>query len=468
MTHLKARLAAIVGDAHLLHTAEDTAPYATDWRRRYFGRPLAVVRPADTREVAAVVKLCAETRTPIVPQAGNTGLVGGATPDATGREIVLSVARLDRIRAVDPRNDTLTAEAGCTLDAVHAAARAHARDFPLDLPSSGSCCIGGNLATNAGGNAVLRYGTARALALGLEVVLPDGEVWDGLRGLRKDTGGYDLKQLFIGSEGTLGIITAAVLALAPVPKARLTALAALSSLEDAVTLLALVRERCGERLVGFEAFSHACLELVRRHFPALPAPFAAAHAQYALLELADVDNEPQLRARVEGALGVAMERSVASEVVIAASESQANALWALRDNLSAAQTAAGGNIKHDVSVPVSSIAEFAAASDAMLARAYPGVRPIVFGHAGDGNLHYNVAGANGVDPKAWLEQTEAVNRIVHDAATRFGGSISAEHGVGQARRGELARYRSPLELTLMRKVKAALDPLGIMNPGKVI
>jgi D-lactate dehydrogenase (cytochrome) len=468
VSDLRAQLAAIVGGRHVLLDASDVAGYVTDWRRRYTGRPLAVVQPANAQEVAAVVRLCAATRTPVVPQAGNTGLVGGATPDASGREIVLSVTRLNRIRAVDPRNDTLTAEAGCTLAAVQEAAREHGRVFPLDLPSAGSCCIGGNLATNAGGNAVLRYGTARALTLGLEVVLPDGEIWDGLRGLRKDTGGYDLKQLFIGSEGTLGVITAAVLALAPPPDATVTALAALGGLDDAVTLLALLRDRCGARLTGFEVFSHACLELVRCHLPALPPPFAHAHPQYALIELADVSDRAQLHASAEGALADAMSRSVVREVVLAGSEAQARALWGLRDNLSAAQTAAGGNIKHDVSVPVSHIAEFAAACDTALECAYPGVRPIVFGHVGDGNLHYNVAGPPAIEAGDWLAQTERVNRVVHDIVARFRGSISAEHGVGQARRQELARYRSPLELALMRKVKAALDPLGIMNPGKVI
>jgi D-lactate dehydrogenase (cytochrome) len=468
MNELRARFAAIVGERHVLTRDDEVAPFVTDWRRRYTGKPLAVVRPASTQEVAAVVRLCAETRTPIVPQAGNTGLVGGATPDGTGREVVLSLVRLDRIRAVDARNDTMTAEAGCTLAAVQDAARLHGRIFPLDLPAAAACCIGGNLATNAGGNAVLRYGTARALALGLEVVLPDGEVWDGLRGLRKDTGGYDLKQLFIGSEGTLGIITAAVLALAPKPSATVTALAGLAGLEDAITLLSLVRERCGERLVGFEVFSHACLALVREHFPALPAPFAMPRGEYALLELADVSDAAQLRERVENTLALAIHRGVVHDLVVASSEAQSRALWALRDNLSDAQTRAGGNIKHDVSVPVSTLAQFASDAAAALERVYPGVRPIVFGHAGDGNLHYNVAGPVSTDPRAWLAHTDAVNRIVHDAAVRFGGSISAEHGVGQARRAELARYRSPLELALMRKVKAALDPLGIMNPGKVI
>jgi D-lactate dehydrogenase (cytochrome) len=468
MSAVLARLAAIVGSEALLTAEADIAPHITDWRKRYVGRPLAVVKPASTGEVAAIVKLCAETRTPIVPQGGNTGLVGGATPDASGRELVLSLARLNRVRATDLANNTLTVEAGCTLASVQAAARDAGRLFPLRLASEGSCQIGGNLASNAGGTAVLRYGNARELVLGLEVVLPDGAVWDGLRGLRKDNTGYDLKQLFIGAEGTLGIITAAVLELFPLPAGRVTALAAIDTPAQAVALLGLLQARCGERLVGFELFSDFALGLVLKHYPASVAPFRERHPQYVLVELEDTQDARAVRALAEASLAAAIEAGLARDVALAESDAQANALWALRENMSEAQTAEGKNIKHDVSVPVSRIAAFIEATDAALARAFPGVRMVTFGHVGDGNLHYNAAAPEGIDPDAWMQNLPAVNRIVHDSVASFGGSISAEHGLGQSKRDEILRYKSAVEMDLMRKVKAAIDPLGIMNPGKVI
>ncbi|MCX7892096.1 MAG: FAD-binding oxidoreductase [Burkholderiales bacterium] len=468
MSALLERIAAIVGPQALLTADADTAPYAIDWRRRYRGRPLAVVRPASTAEVAAVVRLCAETRTPVVPQGGNTGLVGGATPDASGREVVVSLARMNRIRAIDRENDALTAEAGCTLAAVQAAAREAGRLFPLSLASEGSCQIGGNLSSNAGGTAVLRYGNARELTLGLEVVLPDGAVWDGLRALRKDNTGYDLKQLFLGAEGTLGIITAAVLELFPLPAGRATAIAALDTPAQAVELLGLMKARCGERLTAFELFSDYALALVLKHFPGSAAPFTARHPQYALVELEDTQSEEAARGLAEAALAEALQCGVVRDAVLAASEAQSRALWSLRENMSEAQAAEGKNIKHDVSVPTSRIAAFVAATDAALARAFPGVRMVTFGHLGDGNLHYNAAAPEGVDPERWMANQAAVNRIVHDSVAAFGGSISAEHGLGQAKREEILRYKSPVEMDLMRRVKAALDPLGIMNPGKVI
>ena len=466
---LAARLASIVGASQVLTAAADTTPYTTDWRRRYFGRALAVVRPGSTGEVAAVVKLCAETRTAIVPQGGNTGLVGGATPDASGTQLVLSLARMNRIRALDVGNNTLLAEAGCTLAAVAVEARSAGRLFPLSLVAEGTCEIGGILSTNAGGNAVLRYGNARELVLGLEVVTADGSVWDGLRGLRKDNTGYDLKQLFVGAEGTLGIITAAVLKLFPSPTASVTAIAGIDSPAHAVALLERLQALCGERLVGFEMFSALCLELVRKHYPSLPPPFAAAaYPQYALVELADIGDERTLRSLAERALHDAHAEGVVGDVALAESGLQARAMWALRENIAEAQAAEGGNIKHDISLPVSRIAEFVIATDAALSQAFPGVRMVTFGHVGDGNLHYNVAGPEGVAPERWLENAAAVNRIVHDSTVRFGGAISAEHGIGQLKRDEIVRYKSPVEMDLMRRVKAALDPLGIMNPGKVL
>ncbi len=468
MTQLIEQLQAIVGKAAVITDPQEAAPYATDWRKRYFGKPLAVVKPASTAEVASVVTLCAQTRTAIVPQGGNTSLCGGATPDAKGRQVVLNLSRLNRIRAVDAVNNTLTAEAGCVLANLQQAALDAGRLFPLSLAAEGSCEIGGNLSTNAGGTAVLRYGNARDLVLGLEVVLPDGRIWDGLRGLRKDNTGYDLKQLFVGAEGTLGIITAAVLKLFPRPRARATALVALASPAKALELLSHIQGACGDRLTGFELMSAYCLALVAKHFPATRLPFAAAHAQYVLLELSDTSIGQSLEAALQAALAEASERGVVEDAVVAASAAQAEALWTLRENLPETQVHEGKQVKHDVSVPISRIAEYIAATDAELQRAFPGVRMITFGHLGDGNLHYNVAPPEGGDADALMARAGEVSRVVHDSAMRFGGSISAEHGLGQYKRDEILRYKSPLEMDLMRRIKTALDPQGIMNPGKVL
>jgi FAD/FMN-containing dehydrogenase len=464
---LVSALAAIAGAPHVLTSPADVEPYATDWRKRYFGRPLAVVRPGSTAEAAAVVKLCAETRTAIVPQGGNTGLCGGATPDGSGAQVVVSLARMNRIRALDAVNNTLTVEAGCVLARVQQAAEEADRFFPLSLAAEGSCTIGGNLSTNAGGVQVLRYGNTRDLALGLEVVLPSGEVWDGLRGLRKDNTGYDLKQLFVGAEGTLGLITAAVLKLFPRPHAQATAFVAVDSPAAAVALLAHVQSRVGDRLTAFELLAPICLALVQKHFGVAP-PFGAPHPQYVLLELSDTDAGAPIGALAERALGEAIEAGLARDVVLAASVAQARQLWSLRENVSEAQALEGPNIKHDVSLPISRIAAFIAETDAALSRAFPGVRMVTFGHLGDGNLHYNVAPPAGAEAAAFNARTGEVNRIVHDSVARFDGSISAEHGLGQYKRDEIVRYKAPLELRLMRAVKQALDPLGIMNPGKVL
>jgi D-lactate dehydrogenase (cytochrome) len=467
-TELIAHLVRIAGDKHVLTDARDTAAYATDWRKRYLGVPLAVVRPGSTAEVAAIVKACAETRTAIVPQGGNTGLCGGATPDASGEQIVVSLGRMNRIRAIDPLNNTMTAEAGCVLVSLQQAADEADRLFPLSLAAEGSCAIGGNLSTNAGGVQVLRYGNTRELVLGLEVVLPSGEVWDGLRGLRKDNTGYDLKHLFIGAEGTLGIITAAVLKLFPKPRAQATAVAALQTPRDALKLLEHVQAHCGDRLTGFELISAICIELVRKHFPRVPAPFAASYPQYALIELSDTQGGPAVGEMLEATLADAIESGLALDAVVAASVEQAKNLWALRENVSEAQAAEGQNIKHDISIPISRIGDFIAATDARLAQAFPGIRMVTFGHLGDGNLHYNVTHPEGGDEAAFIARTEEVNRVVHDSVAEFGGSISAEHGIGQYKRGELVRYKSAVELELMRAVKRAIDPLGLMNPGKVL
>ena len=458
----------VVGPTGLITAPQDFAPYATDWRKRYLGKPLAVVKPASTAEVAQVVRACAQARTAIVPQGGNTGLCGAATPDASGTQIVLNLSRMNRVREIDTRNNTMTAEAGCVLAGLQRSAEESGRLFPLSLAAEGSCEIGGNLSTNAGGTAVLRYGNARELVLGLEVVLPSGEIWEGLRGLRKDNTGYDLKQLFIGAEGTLGVITAAVLKLFPLPRSRATAVAALESPERALALLELALGACGERLTGFELFSGFCLGLVHRHFKDTAAPFARSYPQYVLIELSDTQPGEGAKTLAETVLEQALEKKLILDAALAQSEAQARAFRLLRELISEAQSREGPNIKHDVSIPISRIAEFIAATDAELARAHPGVRNVTFGHLGDGNLHYNVSPPGGVAAGELTRQTAAINRIVHDSVARFGGSISAEHGLGQLKREEILRYKQPLELELMRRIKRTLDPLGIMNPGKLL
>jgi FAD/FMN-containing dehydrogenase len=462
------RIRDIVGADALVSAPQEVAPYATDWRRRYSGKPAAVVKPASTAEVAAVVRACAETRTAIVPQGGNTSLCGGATPDRSGSQVVINLSRMNRIRAIDVHNNTITADAGCVLANLQKAAVEADRLFPLSLAAEGSCEIGGNLSTNAGGTAVLRYGNTRELVLGLEVVLPSGEIWDGLRGLRKDNTGYDLKQLFIGAEGTLGVITATVLKLFPLPRSRATAVVALKDPGSALDLLKRTLEACGERLTGFELFSDLCLSLVLKHFRDTAAPFARRFPHYALVELSDTRPGDALAGLAEAVLGAALEENCILDATIAQSEAQASAFWKLREFISEAQAHEGANIKHDVSIPISRIPEFIRTTDAELGRVYPGVRMVTFGHLGDGNLHYNVSAPEGVAPEAFVEQTPAVNRIVHDSVALFGGSISAEHGLGQLKREEIRRYKSALELELMRKIKIALDPHGIMNPGKVL
>ena len=465
---LLAQCRAIAGDAHVFGEQADMAPFLTDWRGRFTGRARAVVLPANTEQVAAVVRACAAARVPVVPQGGRTGLVLGSVPDTSGSAIVVSLRRLDRIRALDAANRTMTVEAGCILYDVQQAASGAGMLFPLSLAAEGSCTIGGNLATNAGGTAVLRYGNTRELCLGLEVVTAQGEIWNGLRGLRKDNTGYDLRDLFIGAEGTLGIITAAVLKLYPQPKAALSALVALESPRHALSLLGLLQDQCGAALTGFELMSDFCLQLVETHFPKLRHPFAARYPQYALVELSSSESEDHASALLESGIGAALDSGVARDAVLATSGAQTLGLWQLREHIPLAQAAAGKNIKHDISLPVSSIPEFIARTDAALLQAFPGCQLVTFGHLGDGNLHYNVAPPGGSGHDAFLAHQELVNRIVHDSVGSFGGSISAEHGIGALKREELARTKSPVELDMMRAVKAALDPLGIMNPGKIL
>lgn len=461
------RLCAI-GASQVLTAPEDMAPYLTDWRRRTTGRAQAVVLPSNTAEVAAIVALCAEQRVPIVPQGGNTGLVGGATPDASGAAIVVSLKRMQRVRDVDAINGTITVEAGCILHDVQQAAAAAGRLFPLSLAAEGSATIGGNLSTNAGGTQVLRYGNARELALGLEVVLPSGEIWNGLRGLRKDNTGYDLRDLFIGAEGTLGVITAACLKTFPLPRAHATALIALEAVAPALSLLTLAQSLAGPTLTAFELISATCLQLVLRHFPDQRAPLQRAHAQYVLLQLSDHEDEPHAAALLQTIATEALQQGLIADAVIAQSTAQTRALWTLRELIPEAQMREGNNIKHDIAVPISSVARFIDETDALLARRFPGVRMVTFGHLGDGNLHYNVMPPPGVDAAQFFSQQPVIFECVHDQVTRFAGSISAEHGIGQLKRDENARYKSAVEMNLMRTIKRALDPDNIMNPGKVV
>ena len=417
------------------------------------------MRPGNTTEVAAVVALCAREAVAIVPQGGNTGLVGGSVPTGACREIVLSLSRMNRIRALDPLNDTATVEAGCVLAAIQQAAADAGRLFALSLAAEGSCQIGGNLSTNAGGVNVLRYGPAREQVLGLEVVLPDGRVWDGLRGLRKDNTGYDLKQLFLGAEGTLGVITAAVLRLFPRPTASASAWIALDSPKAAVELLGLLRERLGDRICAFELLSRACLDAVLAHAPGTQDPLAAAHPWYVLAELADSGAPGLLRERAEAALADCAERGALRDVALAHSGEQSRALWRIRETIPEAQFT---NVKHDISVPVSKIPDFVEQTGRALESAFPLSRIFCFGHVGDGNLHYNVG------PEMLMPRRAEVSRIVYDMVAALGGSISAEHGLGQLKREEVRRHKAPLELELMRALKRTLDPKGLMNPGKLL
>ncbi|AHL75634.1 2-hydroxyacid dehydrogenase [Stutzerimonas stutzeri] len=458
----------IVGAPGIVRDAERMQSYLSDWRNAYRGKAALVVRPASTEEVASVVRLCHQYEVALVPQGGNTGLCGGSIPDASGTQVVLSLTRMTRIREVDPANETITVEAGVILQKLQEAAAEAGRLFPLSLGAEGSCTVGGNLATNAGGTAVLRYGNMRDLTLGLEVVLPDGRIWNGLRGLRKDNTGYDLKHLFIGSEGTLGIITAAVLKLYPAVRSTTTAWVALPNARAAVELIGIIRGLCGDRSTGFELMSRQSVEFVLSHVAGCNDPFVEPHPWYVLIELSDTQPDAPLNQLLEVGIGEALERELVIDAVLAGSEAQVAALWAMREGISEAQNHEGPSLKHDISVPVSSIPAFIDAANQRLLEHFPGVRIVAYGHVGDGNLHYNISKPIDSEDADFKAQQEPIMRVIYDVTMELHGSISAEHGLGQAKRAAAKHYKDPLEFELMRAIKATFDPKGLMNPGKVL
>ncbi|WP_298723902.1 FAD-binding oxidoreductase [uncultured Ferrovibrio sp.] len=447
-------------DALALHTRE--------MRDLYTSRTPLVLKPASTEEVAAIVKLARATKTKLVPQGGNTGLVGGGIPFDSGDEIVVSLQRMNRIRAIDPLNDTITVEAGCILQNIQQAAREAGKLFPLSIGSEGSCTIGGNLSTNAGGNAVLRYGNTRDLTLGLEVVLPDGQIWDGLRGLRKDNTGYDLKHLFIGGEGTLGIITAAVLKLYPAPAAVATAFSAVPNPRAAIELLSMAKTASGGQVTGFELLPRIGLDYVLRHTPATSDPLAERYPWYVLMEFSSGRDDGSIGTTLETVLADGFEKGLVLDAAIAQSEAQRTAFWKIREAMSSAQKPEGGSIKTDISVPVSLMPDFIEQASKAVEDLIPGVRIVAFGHIGDGNVHFNPSQPVGWEPAKFMAYWDQVHQIVHDIAHKMNGSISAEHGVGRMKIDEITQYKSPVEIELMRKIKRAFDPDNIMNPGKVI
>ncbi|MBU2531591.1 MAG: FAD-binding oxidoreductase [Alphaproteobacteria bacterium] len=462
------RLKAIVGEGGYIEDAKDLEGFTSSWRDDWKGAVPLLLRPKSTAEVAALVKVCAETRTPIVPQGGNTGLTGASQPHADMSEVIISTSRMNKVREIDTANDTLTVEPGVVLQDIQRIAAENDRLFPLSLGAEGSCQIGGNISTNAGGTQVLRYGNTRALVLGLEVVLANGEIWNGLRGLRKDNTGYDLKHLFIGAEGTLGIVTAAVLRLFPLPTATETAWIALESPEAAVELLGFLKSRLGEQVSGFELLQRSIVDLVLEHIPGSEDPIGERYPWYVLTEVSGQGEPGSLSEPFTDALGEAAEKGLIQDAAIASSGAQSKRFWQMREDMAEAQKRAGPSIKHDVSVPVSKIPTFLRQTAAALNAAYPGINIVTFGHVGDGNMHYNPVAPEGWTRQAFAGEREKVNRIVHDLVISHDGSISAEHGVGRLRLEENMHYKSPVEIELMRTIKRSLDPDNIMNPGKMI
>ena len=465
---LLARLTAIVGPAHALADPDQKLPFLREPRGTYEGRTPLVLRPGSTDEVAQIMALAHEHKIGVVPQSGNTGLVGGQIPDRTGRQILLSLARLNAVRRIDTAGAYMICEAGLTLDTAQAAARDAGLDFALDLPSRGTCCIGGNLSTNAGGVNVLAYGNARAQVLGLEVVLADGRIWHGLSALKKDNTGYDLKNLFIGAEGTLGIITAACLKLVPLAREQATALVALDDLDRVLPFFMAARETAGPALTAFELMARRCLDFVIRHGADMRDPLAEAHPWYVLIELSALHDDGAAEALLERILAAAFDSGKIADAAIAGSPRQAHGLWGLRENISECQKPEGGSLKHDISVPVAHIGTFITRAGALAERLCPGIRPVPFGHFGDGNIHYNLSQPKDMDKQAFLARHEEISQAVYNLVMEFDGSISAEHGIGVLKRDQLQAVKSDVELDLMRAIKTALDPDGILNPGKVL
>ena len=458
-----------LGKEYVLTQDQDKAPYLTDWRKRYVGKALAVLLPKTTLEVANIVKLCAANHVSIVPQGGHTGFCGGATPDDSGKQVILNLKRMNQIRDIDSANQTITLEAGCILQAVQEQAAAQDFLFPLSLGAEGSCMIGGNLATNAGGTNVLRYGNTRDLCLGLEVVTAQGEIWNGMKGLRKDNTGYDLRDLFIGSEGTLGIITAAVMKLYPLPTSQWTTLVATEDIASTIALLNLFQKRATSLLTGFEMMTQESLALNEKHFPQMANPLKGNPPFTILIELSDHESEEHVRKLLETVLEEAFAAGLISDAVIASNLSQANAFWHMREHITLAQAEEGANLKHDITIPLSSLDSFIQETDALIRKQYPGVRIINFGHLGDGNLHYNIAPPLGSDPKAFnLANEKAIHELVYAQVERCQGSISAEHGVGQLKLDGLRAHKGEVAHELMKTLKRALDPQNILNPHKVV
>lgn len=462
--------AALLGEKGFTDLADDLEPWLTDWRGRYSGRALGLAAPASTQQVSELVKLCAHHGVPIVPQGGNSGMAGGATPDQSGEAIILSLRRMNTIRSLDPDAGQAVCEAGVILQTFHDAADTANMRFPLTLGGKGSATIGGLVSTNAGGTQVLRHGTMRAQVLGIEAVLADGSVFDALTALKKDNRGFDLKQVLIGSEGTLGIVTAATLRLLPAPRARATAWVGVPSITDARALLRRVDRDLGDTLEGFEVVPAHCLDSVLDHLPDARSPLSQRHAWNALIECVCVDGEDtDLRERLENALAEAAEAELLADAVIAANERQAEDFWMLRDSISAAERALGPAMQHDISVPVERMPEFILAASPAIEEAHPGTRAVAFGHLGDGNVHFHVLAPNGAVPGEWEEgQGKLISAQVYDLVTQWGGSISAEHGIGQMKVAELGRLGDPVALAMMRQIKTALDPQGLLNPGKLV
>ncbi len=465
---LIAKFIAIVGEAHALRAQSDIEPYLIEGRGLYHGRTSVVLKPGSTQDVSKILKLASETKTPVVPVSGGTGLVGGQTPNEDGSEIVVSLERMNGIREIDPVANIIAVDGGCILQTVQEAAKNVDRLFPLSLGSEGSCRVAGNLSTNAGGTAVLAYGNMRQLCLGLEVVLPTGEIWDGMRRLKKDNTGYDLRDLFIGAEGTLGIITGAVLKLFPRTKGHQVGFAGVASPEDALKLFELASGLCGTALTGFELMANMVMGFTVKHTEGARDPLGNQHNWYVLIDISSSDSEETAERMMQSVLEKAFEDGVIEDATIAASEAQAAAIWHMRESMSHAQKPEGGSIKHDMSVPVSSIPAFLAEADKAVMELIPGARICAFGHMGDGNIHYNVSQPVGADKEEYLARWHEMNELVHGIVLSYGGSISAEHGIGQLKRDELARIRSDIEMDMMRRIKRSFDPANIMNPGKVV